>query len=76
MIRITEAVLMNQHSVLTVGTLMQGQYGIKDVCLSLPCVVGAKGITACWPILWPKTRSIPCVNPPRILRDGLDSVGY
>ena len=30
---------------MTVSTLMDGsRYGVKDVCLSLPCVVGANGI--------------------------------
>ena len=31
--------------ILTVSTLQDGsRYGVKDVCLSLPCVVGANGI--------------------------------
>ena len=33
MVRITEAVLMNQHGVLPVGTLLRGEYGIRDVSL-------------------------------------------
>ncbi len=42
--RICEAILLNQHSVLSVSTLAQGQYGITDVYLSLPSVVGAGGV--------------------------------
>lgn len=42
--RICEAILLNQHSVLSVSTLATGQYGIEDVYLSLPCVVGAGGV--------------------------------
>jgi L-lactate dehydrogenase len=31
--------------ILTVSTLQDGsRYGVNDVCLSLPCVVGANGI--------------------------------
>lgn len=42
---ITEAVLRDTKAVLTVSTLQDGtQFGIKDVCLSLPCVLGANGI--------------------------------
>ncbi len=41
--RIIGAVLRDERSVLTVSTLVEGQYGIKDVCLSLPCVVDSSG---------------------------------
>lgn len=41
---IVEALLGNYRSVLSVSTLMTGQYGVKDICLSLPCVVGENGI--------------------------------
>ncbi|MHC4200551.1 MAG: L-lactate dehydrogenase [Planctomycetota bacterium] len=41
--RIVGAVLRDERSVLTVSTLVEGQYGIKDVCLSLPCVVDSSG---------------------------------
>ncbi len=42
---ITEAVLRDTKAVLTVSTLQDGtQFDIKDVCLSLPCVIGANGI--------------------------------
>ncbi|HEX6185897.1 MAG TPA: L-lactate dehydrogenase [Pyrinomonadaceae bacterium] len=42
--RICEAVLRDEHSVLPVSTLLTGQYGISDVYLSLPCVVGRAGV--------------------------------
>jgi L-lactate dehydrogenase len=42
--RITEAVLRNEHSVLTVSTLLKGEYGINDICLSVPCVIGETGV--------------------------------
>lgn len=41
---IVEAVLRNEHSVLPVSTLTTGQYGIDDVYLSLPCVLGRSGV--------------------------------
>lgn len=44
MTRITGAILRNQHSVLTVSTMLQGEFGINDVCLSVPCIVSDKGI--------------------------------
>ena len=42
--RICEAVLRDEHSVLPVSTRLTGQYGITDVYLSLPCVVGRAGV--------------------------------
>jgi L-lactate dehydrogenase len=41
---IVESILRDQHSVLPVSSLMQGQYGLRDVCLSLPTVVGRAGV--------------------------------
>lgn len=42
---ITEAVLRDTKAVLTVSAFQDGShYGVKDVCLSLPCIIGANGI--------------------------------
>ncbi len=41
--RIVQAVIINERSVLPVGTMMSGQYGLNGVVLSLPTVVGKKG---------------------------------
>lgn len=42
--RIAAAVFRNEHSVLTVSTLLNGEYGLDGVCISIPCIVGAQGI--------------------------------
>lgn len=42
--RICEAILRDEHTVLPVSTLLSGQYGITGVYLSLPCVIGRKGV--------------------------------
>lgn len=44
--RIVEAVLGDESSVLAVSSLLDGQYGIGDVCLSLPTIVDARGVEA------------------------------
>lgn len=41
--RIIQAIMINERSVLPVATLLDGQYGIKDVVLSLPTVIGKTG---------------------------------
>ena len=42
--RIVEAILRDEQSILTVSTLLEGQYGLGGVCLSVPAVVGRKGV--------------------------------
>ena len=44
LIRISGAILRNEHSILTLSLLLQGEYGIDDICLSVPCVVGKSGV--------------------------------
>ena len=44
LMRIVEAVLRDQSTVLSVSSLVPGFYGIEDVCLSLPSVVSRDGI--------------------------------
>jgi L-lactate dehydrogenase len=44
LVRISGAILRNENSVLTVSTLIQGEYGIRDICLSVPCIVGKSGV--------------------------------
>ena len=41
---VVEAMLRDQNTVLTVSTLMTGQFGVADICLSLPCVVDHGGV--------------------------------
>jgi L-lactate dehydrogenase len=43
-IRICEAILRDEHTVLPVSTMLTGQYGIDGVYLSLPCIVGREGV--------------------------------
>ncbi len=42
--RIVRAILEDQQNVLPVSTRPDGAYDIKDVCLSIPCVVGLEGV--------------------------------
>ncbi|MGQ9837907.1 MAG: L-lactate dehydrogenase [Cyanobacteriota bacterium] len=42
--QILQALLRDQHRVLTVSSLTQGEYGLPDVCLSLPRIIGRQGV--------------------------------
>jgi L-lactate dehydrogenase len=41
---IIEAILRDQNSVLTVSTLMTGQLGVSNICLSLPSILNHNGL--------------------------------
>jgi L-lactate dehydrogenase len=43
LVRITEAILKNQRSVLTVSVGLKGEYGLTDVCIGVPCLVSDAG---------------------------------
>ena len=42
--RIVRAIAANEHSVLPVGVLLQNQYGVDDIVMSVPCVIGRGGV--------------------------------
>lgn len=44
LVRICAAVLRGEKSVLTVSTALEGEFGVSDICLSVPCVVSSKGV--------------------------------
>lgn len=44
--RLCQTILDDQKSVLTVSTRLSGEYGLEDLCLSIPCLVGLEGIEA------------------------------
>ncbi|QGJ68441.1 L-lactate dehydrogenase [Planctomycetales bacterium 10988] len=53
--RVIEAIALNSHAILPVSSWQTGCYGIRDVSLSVPTVVGAKGVINTLEIdLWPK----------------------
>ena len=49
-IRICEAIVRNEKSILPVSSLMTGEYGLNDVVLSIPAVVDETGVQKVIPI--------------------------
>lgn len=44
LVKITASILRAQNSVLTVSALLDGEYGLSDVCLSVPSVISGNGV--------------------------------
>ena len=54
---VVHAIALDQRRWLPVSSRMNGQYGLKDVCLSLPTAVGRAGALAAREVpLWPKEQ--------------------
>src|SRR3954447_4683903 len=71
---VIHAVALDQKRILPVSSLVSGPYGIRDVCTSVPTVVGRKGVEAQLEIeLWPKEVSA-LQHSAQVLRETIDQV--
>src|SRR5207248_3103119 len=71
---VIHAVALDQKRILPVSSLVNGIYGIRDVCLSVPTVVGRKGVEAQLEIdLWPREVSA-LQHSGQVLRETIDQV--
>ena len=44
LLAIVEAILRDQHTVMTVSSPLCGQYGVSDIAISMPAIVGQQGV--------------------------------
>lgn len=71
---VIHAVLLNKKALLPVSSLVQGAYDIRGVCLSVPSVLGRKGVEKHVEIkLWPKELQA-LQNSAKALKDTLAKV--
>jgi L-lactate dehydrogenase len=73
LVRITAAILRSQNSILSVSTLVESDFGIKDVCLSVPCVVSDSGVTRIIESPLTSKELASLSNSASILRKAIDS---
>ena len=74
LVRITGAILRSQNSILSVSTLVESDFGIKDVCLSVPCVVTDKGVERIIESPLAADELISMSHSAEVLRKALDSL--
>ena len=65
-------ILKDTHSIYSVSTLMQDYYGIKDVCISVPTVVGIQGAVRPIEIDFTDEEMTKLQNSAKTLREFLD----
>ncbi|MFP4144279.1 MAG: lactate/malate dehydrogenase family protein [Phycisphaeraceae bacterium] len=55
---VIHAIALDRRCILPVSTRMNGQYGVRGVCMSLPTLVGRAGVLGTYELdLWPKEVS-------------------
>ena len=71
---VVHAMALDQKQLLPVSSLVQGAYGVRDICLSVPTVVGRQGVEKHVELkLWPKEQTA-LQNSGRALRETLNKV--
>jgi len=71
---VIHSIALDQRRILPVSSLQSGAYGLRDVAISVPTVVGRKGVLGVIEIdLWPKEK-IALQNSAGILRETIGKV--
>jgi len=43
--KLIEAIARNKNSIIAVSTLLKGEYGLKDMCMGIPCIINRSGVS-------------------------------
>ena len=69
--RIVKAILGDEKTILPVSTLVENYYGIEDVYLGMPCIVGGSGVEKALSIDLSKTEADKLIKSANTLKDTL-----
>ena len=72
--RICEVIVRNEKAILPVSTSMHGEYGIEDVVLSMPCVVGSDGIEVQVPVVLSEEEKGKLQESAKILKETISTL--
>ncbi len=72
--RITACIAGEENSVLTVSSVFDGEYGIKDVSLSIPTLVSGSGALSKFDVKFSDSELEGLKNSARIMRAALDEI--
>lgn len=73
---LTESILKNTRGVLTVSSRMEGQYGIEDVCLSIPTIVGGEGIVHTLEPQLTESEQAQLINSANVLKEVIHTIQF
>lgn len=71
---ITESLLHDENTIRTVGAKLNGEYGLRDVVINVPCILGAGGIKKVLEVQLPEDEREKLLASAANVRNILDSV--
>jgi L-lactate dehydrogenase len=71
---VVHALLLDERKVLPVSSLQQGLYGVRDVCLSVPTIVGCGGVRQQVELALTQKERLGIQSSARVLREIIDQV--
>ena len=74
--RICEAIIRDEKSILPVSSIQKGEYGIENVALSIPAIVGREGVEKVVPIKLSDTEKEELIKSAETLKNVLDTVEF
>lgn len=72
--RIATAIVKDEHAVLPISSLMQGEFGLNDICLSIPTVIGQNGVEKVVDIYLNNDENDKLQTSAKALKDVLDGL--
>ena len=75
LVRITGAILRGERSVLTVSTMLDGEFGLRDVCLSVPAIVTESGVVRIIESQLPEHELAALTASASVLKKALEELG-
>ena len=73
--RLVKCIFSDENHVFPLSTLMKGYYGVSDVCLSVPCVLGRSGVIKQLQIPLSEEEQAKLAHSAKVLKDIIRELG-
>lgn len=75
LVRIVSAIVRNEKSILTVSTVLDGEYGLDQVCLGVPAMLGEAGVERILDWELPPTEQAALKHSADVLKEAIAQLG-
>ena len=72
--QIAAAILRNQHGVLTVSSVLEGEYGLSGVSLGIPCILSQRGVEKVLEVALPADELEALAKSAAVLRQAIAEI--
>jgi L-lactate dehydrogenase len=72
--RIAAAILRNQHGVLTVSSVLEGEFGLSGVSLGVPCIVSQNGVERVLQVTLPAEELSALVKSAAVMKETIEQL--